>query len=450
MIVAKFGGSSVANADQFRRVREIVGSSEDRRIIVVSAPGKRDPEDIKVTDLLIACAEAALAGRDLEPHVNAALDRFAAIAGALGIEMSFIEEIRADLLDRLDSPQINEHRFTDTVKAAGEDYCAQMTARYFTAAGLPARYVDPHDAGLLLSEEYGQARILEVSYKNLRRLKDCREIVVFPGFFGYAPSGHLVTFSRGGSDITGAVLAAAVDADVYENWTDVDGIFVADPKVITHPMVIGEITYRELRELAYAGFHVFHDEAMAPVVRTGTPVNIRNTNNPKTRGTMVLPEREVRRGAVIGVACNNGFACIHVAKYLMNREKGFGRRLLQIIEEADVSFEHAPTGVDTMSVVVRLEQFDQSKQEMVRSRILRELEADAVQIDADLALVSVVGIGMRHTPGTCARATTALANARVNLELINQGPSEISMVFGVKQDDGPAAIRALYREFFDR
>ena len=448
MIVCKFGGSSVANAAQLRKVREIVADEPKRRIVVVSAPGRREPGDIKVTDLLIACAEAALDDRDTGPHVDAVTGRFADIVRDLEMDTGLVDDIRVDLVDRLNASRANPHRFTDAVKAAGEDYCAQLTAEFFAATGLPARYVNPFDAGLLLSEEYGQARILDVSYENLRKLRDHDEIVIFPGFFGYSPSGHIVTFSRGGSDITGAVLAAAVDAEVYENWTDVDGIYVADPDYISRPMVIREITYRELRELAYAGFRVFHDEAMAPVVKSGTPVNIRNTDNRKAAGTLVVPKRECRRGSIIGVACNPGFGCIQVAKYLMNREKGFGRRLLQIIEEADLSFEHSPTGVDTMSVVLSLENFDDARQEVVRKRILHELEVDSVEIDRELTLVSVVGLGLAHTPGACARAAGALAKAGVNIELINQGPAEISMVFGVRTDDGPAAVRALYREFF--
>jgi len=450
VIVCKFGGTSVANAQQLQRVRDIVFSDPRRHIVVVSAPGKRSDGDTKVTDMLIACAKDALKGADVTKHVDALAERYASIARDLKMSLDVIAEIRADLLDRLNGPKVNEHRFMDAVKAAGEDYSAQLTAAYFNSCGRPARYVDPRQAGLLLSEEYGQARILDVSYKNLAKLKDSKELVVFPGFFGYTPAGHLVTFSRGGSDITGAILASAVEAEAYENWTDVDGIFVADPKLIHHPMVIKEITYQELRELAYAGFRVFHDEAMAPVVRTGTPVNIRNTNNPSAPGTMVLPTRQARRGAVIGVACSAGFMCIHVFKYLMNREKGFGRRLLQIVEEANCSFEHAPTGVDSMSVVLSQDQLDPDAAAKVKERILRELDADSVEFDRDITMVSVVGMGMKHTLGIAARAAGALASASVNIELINQGPSEISMVFGVKQTDGPSAIRALYREFFEK
>ena len=450
MRVCKFGGSSLATAAKLQGVRDIVAASPDRRIVVVSAPGKRSDDDTKVTDLLISCANAVLAGEGPGPELAAVTDRYADIAGELGLPDALLHEIEADLMDRLRRPVLDAQRFTDAVKAAGEDYCARLVAAHFNASGLPARYVEPRQAGLLLSEEYGQARILDVSYDNLGKLKDAPQVIVFPGFFGYTPSGNLVTFSRGGSDITGAVLAAAVDAEVYENWTDVDGIFAADPKIIHRPHVIREVTYAELRELAYAGFRVFHDEAMAPVVRTSTPVNIRNTNNPDAPGTMVVADREVRRGGVVGVACDPGFACVNAHKYLMNREKGFGRRLMQIIEEANCSFEHCPTGIDSIAVVLRQDQLDEQREQLMKARILRELDADEVEILHSLALVAVVGLGMKHTVGICARAATALAKADVNIELINQAPSEITMIFGIKQADGPAAIRALYREFFGR
>jgi len=300
----------------------------------------------------------------------------------------------------------------------------------------------------LLSDDFGNALVLEESYAKLSTLKDAPGISIFPGFFGYTRSGAVATFPRGGSDITGAILAAAVKADVYENFTDVDSVFSADPRIVPNAAAIDLLTYREMRELAYAGFGVFHDEAIVPAIKANIPICIRNTNRPEAPGTQIVPKRDYKSGAVVGVASADGFCALYVDKYLMNREIGFGRRLLQIMEEEGLSYEHAPSGIDNVSVVFREKEFSTEKEERVLMRIRTELGADNIDVDRGLALVMIVGEGMHYSVGVSARATTALAAAGVNIEMLNQGSSEISMMFGVQARDRKKAVQALYEAFF--
>jgi len=305
--VAKFGGTSLADAAQIRKIEAILRSDPERRIVVVSAPGKRHSKDTKVTDLLIRCAKRVLDGREADDEVKLVIGRYAEIAAGLGLPATCVEEFRSDLRARLAADRSHPGLFEDAIKAAGEDYCARLVADYFTSVGLPSEYVNPRAAGLLVTADFGQARVLKESYTRLASLKENEKIVVFPGFFGYTPEGQLVTFSRGGSDLTGAILAAAVGADLYENFTDVDGISAADPRVVSKPVLIKELTYQELRELSYGGFSVFHDEAVVPAWSAGIPINVRNTNNPAHPGTMVVVSRDSTSGSIVGVACDNDF-----------------------------------------------------------------------------------------------------------------------------------------------
>jgi len=448
MKVCKFGGTSMADAGQIRKVCDIVLSDPERRLVVVSAPGKRSKTDTKVTDLLIALAEKCLAGGPADKELAAVVDRYGQIARDLGLAADITRRIEGDLKARMAADRSHRAQFLDTLKAAGEDNCAKLVAEYLKNTGADARYVSPKDAGLLLTHEFGNARVLPESYGNLAKLRDLKGITIFPGFFGYSPQGAVVTLPRGGSDITGSILAAAVKADVYENFTDVDSVFVASPSIIPSPRPISEITYREMRELSYAGFSVFHEEALAPVFHAGVPVCIRNTNNPAAPGTWITLDRTCPVGQVAGIACAEGFCSVYVSKYLMNREVGFGRRLLQILEEERLSFEHAPSGIDNISVILREEQFTGKVEARVTDRIRMELAVDDVSVERGLALVMVVGECMRHVVGIAARATAAFARAGVNIEMINQGSSEVSMMFGVKAGDAKNAVRALYDEFF--
>ncbi len=450
MKVCKFGGTSLADAGQMQKVCEIVEADPARRIVVVSAPGKRTPNDIKVTDLLIACGETVLAGQDGKAARQAVVERFASIEKDFGLGDDISRAMDADLAARQGADRSHRERYMDALKAAGEDYAARVFAAALNKRGHKASYVNPRDAGMLLSDEYGQARLLPESYERLATLRDKAGILVFPGFFGYTRGGTLVTFSRGGSDITGSILAAAVKADIYENFTDVDSVFAVDPRIVPGAASIQEMTYREMRELAYAGFSVLHDEAIVPAFRAGIPINIRNTNRPEAPGTMIVPEhRAAGARRVVGIASDAGFCSINVSKYLMNREIGFGRRVLQVLEDEKLSYEHSPSGIDTMSVILKETGLTPEVEARVIARLKKDLQVDDVSVERGLALVMIVGEGMRFNVGMAARVTRALAEATVNIEMMNQGASEISMMFGVKATERKQAVHSLYHALFE-
>ncbi len=455
MKVCKFGGTSLADGGQILKICRIMEADKSRRVVVVSAPGKRHAGDTKVTDLLIAAAETALRGESTAAAVVAVVERYSAIQQELQLDAHLSDEIAADLQRRIDSDCSNADRFLDLIKAAGEDYSARIVAAVMQSRGIAALYLNPATAGMLLEGEAGNATLCPAANELLAERVSAalqqpeQPIVVFPGFFGARSDGSIATFPRGGSDITGAILAAALKAESYENFTDVDTVYAVDPRLV--PEVhhgIHEMTYREMRELAYAGFGVFHDEAVIPAFRASIPINIRNTNHPELPGSWILPQREAKTCSVVGIASDAGFVAIYVDKYMMNRELGFGRRLLQILEEEGVSFEHMPTGIDNISVVMRDINFPPAREARVVERIKAELKPDAVLVERDHALVMVVGEGMQYAVGMASRATTALARAKVNIEMINQGASEISIMFGVRSPNRVAAVRALYQEFF--
>ncbi|WP_339252629.1 aspartate kinase [Sporosarcina sp. FSL W8-0480] len=448
MKVCKFGGTSVATADQIRKVVDIVTSNIDRKIIVVSAPGKRFSDDIKVTDLLIKLAEKALSNEDTEVELNEVVNRFRGIANDLGLSDDIVETIKHDLQDRLSQDKEDSLLFMDTMKAAGEDNNAKLIAAYFQFIGVDAKYINPREAGLLVNNRPERVRALPQGDEKLAKLRDEQGIIIFPGFFGYTEDGTLRTFNRGGSDITGSIIAAAIKADLYENFTDVDSVFAANPTVIDNPVSIDTMTYREMRELAYAGFSVFHDEALIPAFRKSIPVRIKNTNNPDAPGTLIVKERDYNEQQVIGIAADSGFTAIYVDKYLMNLEIGFGRRLLQILEEEDISYEHTPSGIDNLSIILRSRVLTKEKEERIVERIHKELEPDAVIVEHDYSMIVLVGEGMQYTTGLAGRAATAIARTGANIEMINQGSSEVSLVFGVKVQDETKILKELYKEFF--
>ncbi|MBN8203725.1 aspartate kinase [Bacillus sp. NTK034] len=448
MKVVKFGGSSLASGKQIEKVFNIVNADPERKIIVVSAPGKRFSADNKVTDLLIACAEKRNQGEAADDLAEAVLDRYGQIADELELDPKIKDIIREDLFTRLSSDTDDPEVFMDLIKASGEDNNAKLVAAYFQQQGVEARYVNPNEAGLLVSPEPGNAQVLPEAYENLYSLREQDGIIIFPGFFGYSREGQVFTFSRSGSDVTGSILAGAAKADLYENFTDVDAVFSVNPFIVESPKEIKELTYREMRELSYAGFTVLHDEALVPAFRAGIPVQIKNTNNPSAPGTRIVNKRANTNGPVIGIASDQGFCSIYVGKYLMNREVGFGRKLLTILEEYGLSYEHTPSGIDDISIILRENQFTDGMEEEILRRIQRELHADEVKIQHSLSLIMVVGEGMRQNIGTMARASKALAKAKVNMEMINQGSSEVSMMFGVQAVDEKRAVQALYNEFF--
>jgi aspartate kinase len=448
MKVCKFGGTSLADAGQVRKIVDIMLADKERRIIVVSAPGKRSKTDTKVTDMLIACAKARLSGGTAEAELKAVTDRYASICADLGLPADVSAEIAADLKTVVGSDTSHEGRYMDAVKAAGEDNSARFTAAEFVRRGVKARYLNPKPAGLLLTEEFGNAQLIPESYAKLSAIKDYDGITVFPGFFGFTKSGAVATFPRGGSDITGSILAAAVRADLYENFTDVDSVFAVDPSLVDRPAAITELTYREMRELSYAGFSVLHEEAILPTAMAGIPICIKNTNNPSAPGTFIAPTHTRSQTRVVGIASDAGFASLYIQKVLMNREIGFGRRVLQILEDEKIPFEHMPSGIDDVSVIIREKWLSPGTEEKVCSRLRKELKVDKAELERGLAIIMIVGEGMRFTVGMAAQATKALQEAEVNIEMINQGSSEISMMFGVKAVDRKKAVAALYKAFF--
>ena len=447
MKVVKFGGSSVANAKQILKIIEIVRSDLDRKIVVVSAPGKRFRDDKKVTDLLINLAKRVIEGNSYSNELELIIDRYSSIQQEIGLSQDIITEIKDDLEFRILNRVPDNAQFLDTMKASGEDNNAKLIALAFKHLDIPARYLCPGDAGLLLSNDFGNAKVLTKSYKNLEKLRCSSDVIIFPGFFGKTITGEVATFPRGGSDITGAILAAAVKADVYENFTDVDSVYAMDPRLVNNSPAIDRMTYREMRELAYAGFGVFHDEAIVPAVQAGIPISIKNTNMPDAVGTQILPTREISQQEVIGISSADGFSAIYIDKYMMNREIGFGRKLLEILEKKKVSYEHIPSGIDNMSVILHSNQLDGKEDDIIKI-IRSELYPDSINVEHGLALIMVVGEGMRFAVGMAAKATQALANAGVNIEMVNQGASEISMMFAVKADDRKKALNSLAEIFF--
>ena len=453
MKVCKFGGSSLANAAQLNKVIDIVLADPARRIVVVSAPGKRHSGDTKVTDLLITLAETALKGENTDREFGAVVERYAEMAQELNLGDAIVKEIEQDLRGRV--AQVGElaaAEFMDLLKAAGEDNNAKLVAVAFEKRGKKARYASPKDTGMLLKGNFGDAVLDPESYTRLSRaFSNFDGIVIYPGFFGYTREGKVATFPRGGSDITGSILAAAVCADVYENFTDVDSVYPCDPRIVEEVKNgegIATMTYREMRELAYAGFGVFNDDAVIPAVRARIPINIRNTNHPSEPGTMIQQSRRVIPGTVVGIASADGFVNLVVEKYLMNREMGFGRRLLQVLECHGISYEHMPSGVDSQCVVFKEQYLKKEDERKLIQAIKNELNPDYVAIERDLTILMIVGEGMCYTAGMFAKACLALASAGISMSMVNQGSSEVSFMIAIRTADRDAAVRALYKAFF--
>lgn len=446
--VTKFGGSSLASATQLNKVFQIVKDDASRKVIVVSAPGKRSPEDIKVTDLLISYYNAFLNNEETTTLIEQIITRYEGILDDLDMEKDVLVDIQTSIEHLKQLPKKDNPHLFDAFLASGEDNNAKLVAAFFRHKGLDAIYKNPLDLGIIVSDEPGNARILASSLNKINQFKDTTELLVVPGFFGYTENGDICTFSRGGSDITGSIVAAGMQASIYENFTDVDGIFVAHPGIIHEPKTIKELTYREMRELAYAGFAVLHDEALMPAYRANIPVVIKNTNNPEHPGTLITTSRAVKHDPVVGIASDQGFASIYLSKYLMNRELGFGRKFLQILEELGLSYEHMPSGIDDISVILRECQLSQDIEEELMQRLQLELQPDELSITHGLSMLMIVGEGMRQRIGVMADSAVALAENHINLEMINQGSSEVSIMFGIRETQEKKAIQALYDTFF--
>lgn len=449
MKVVKFGGSSLASAGQLEKVFNIVQSDSERRFVVVSAPGKRNAEDTKVTDALIKYYREYVDGKDVTASQEWIINRYQAMVDELGFSANSMKKIAENIISLANLP-INDNEFLyDTFLSAGEDNNAKLIAEYFTFRGLPARYVHPKKAGIIVSSEPGNARILPSSYDKIEELQNAEEVLIIPGFFGVTVDNQICTFSRGGSDITGSIVAAGVKADLYENFTDVDGIFAAHPGIIKHPHSIKELTYREMRELAYAGFSVLHDEALLPAYRGRIPLVIKNTNNPSHPGTRIVLDHTDQTHPVVGIAADDGFVSINISKYLMNREVGFGRKVLQILEDLNIRFEHMPTGIDDLSIVLRNRELTPIKEAEILRQLKTKMEVDKAEIEHGLSIIMIVGENMKSHVGVTATATSALSNQNVNLAMISQGASEVSVMFVVKTEEKEKALQALYAAFFN-
>ena len=431
--VVKFGGSSLADATQFEKVGNIIRSDESRRYVVPSAPGKRFSGDIKVTDMLYACYNKAAEGKDFTKELDAIKSRYQEIIYNLGLDLSLASEF-----------DVIEENFK---KQAGKMYAAsrgEFLNGKIMAAYLGYEFVDAAD--VIRFDEHG-SYMANLTDKLMSAKLAGIERAVVPGFYGATEDGKITTFSRGGSDVTGSIVAKAVHADTYENWTDVSGFLIADPRVVASPKGIDVITYKELRELAYMGAGVLHEDAIFPVRKEGIPINIRNTNRPEDDGTWIV-EGTCRKPkyTITGIAGKQGFVAITIEKAMMNQEIGFGRRVLQCFEEEGLSFEHMPSGIDTMTIIVHQDEFEQHEQSII-SKLHRSVEPDDIEFESDLALIAVVGRGMKQTRGTAGRLFSALSHARVNVKMIDQGSSELNIIIGVRNHDFEIAINAIYDIF---
>ncbi len=431
--VVKFGGSSLASAEQFEKVGDIIRSDESRRYVIPSAPGKRFDGDTKVTDMLYGCYALADEGKKFDAELKAIRERYNEIISGLKLDMTL-------------DPEFEEIEKNFKAKA-GKDYAAsrgeflngKIMAKYLGYTFVDAAEVIKFDE----NGDFDSEKTNELLGKKLSKLDNA----VVPGFYGSMPDSKVKTFSRGGSDITGSIVARAARVDVYENWTDVSGFLVADPRIIENPEGIETITYKELRELSYMGAGVLHEDAIFPVRIEGIPINIRNTNKPTDNGTWIVESTcQKSKYTITGIAGKKGFCSITVEKDKMNSEIGFGRRVLNVFEDNGISFEHMPSGIDTLTVFVHQDEF-MDKEQRVVSGIHRLTNPDTIEIEADLALIAVVGRGMKSQRGTAGRIFSALAHANVNVKMIDQGSSELNIIIGVSNSDFEVAIKAIYDIF---
>lgn len=432
--VVKFGGSSLADAEHFRQVASIIKADPARRYVVPSAPGKRYKDDTKVTDMLYRCYEMIRNNENIDEYYKQICDRYNSIIKELGMDFDIsgeLEYVKSAMMHRSGR---------DYAASRGEYLNGLILAKYLKYDFIDAENVIYFkDNGTFDGEKTNEAMRAELMQ---------HKQAVIPGFYGVMPNGTIKTFSRGGSDITGSIVARAVEADLYENWTDVSGFMMADPRIIDSPAAIETITYRELRELSYMGAGVLHEDAIFPVRYAGIPINIRNTNAPKDDGTMIVAEASDydAEKIITGVAGKKGFSVITIEKDMMNSEIGFGRKVLEVLEDNEISFEHLPSGIDTMSIVVSSATID-GRRDKLLSSINRMVRPDSISIEDGLALIAVVGRGMVKAKGTAARVFDAISAAGVNIKMIDQGSSELSIIVGIEDQGFNIALEAIYNEF---
>lgn len=431
LIVAKFGGTSLADSSQIKKVAEIIKSDSARRYVVASAPGKRFKDDVKITDMLYKCHKNFLNGEDFSGELEKISQRYEDIVKELGIDFDITAEIETI------KSTLKTTKAPDYLASRGEYLNSKIIAKF-----LGFEFVDASE--IIFFNENGTLDENKTFSTANERLKNISYAVI-PGFYGILPDGNIKTFSRGGSDVTGSIIARSVKADLYENWTDVSGMLSADPRIVKNPKVITYITYTELRELSYMGASVLHEDAVFPVRKAGIPINIRNTNSPQDEGTLIsssVPKNLIRR-PITGIAGRKGFSSIRVEKSMMNGQTGFGAKLLYIFAKNDVPFEHCPTGIDTISVIVNSELFDSKREEILRE-IKNELDPDFITIEKNLAAIAVVGEGMINSKGIAAKIFEAVAKAGINIRMIDQGSDELNIIIGVDESDYELTINSLY------
>lgn len=433
--VAKFGGSSVADGIQLTKTKQIIDADPNRRYIVVSAPGKRFDGDNKITDLLYLCKTHMEHNLPYDQIFQVVADRFMAVEINLGIQVDLLrcfDEIKENL---------KKNPSAEYIASRGEYLSAVLTAAF-----LGFDFVDT--AGLILFDDKGRL-MMEETDKALAAELAKHEKAVLPGFYGSTLAGEIKTFSRGGSDVTGALVARAVKAETYENWTDVSGFLMADPRIVTNPKPIHNISYKELRELSYMGASVLHEDAVFPARMADIPINIRNTNDPDDPGTIISEYTPDETEQIItGIAGNKDFTVIAIYKNMLATEKGFIRKLLSIFEDFDISIEHLPSGIDTVSVVISNEYLD-GKMDDILTAIKAQLAVDSIDVFENMAQIATVGCGMSRRKGVSAKLFTALANADVNIRMIDQGSSEMNIIVGVENKDFEKAIKAIYEAFVE-
>ena len=448
MKVVKFGGSSLANGPQYQKAIDIIQADPQRKVIVTSAPGRRFAGDVKVTDLLIKYANQVIRHLDFSRTVQQILQRYAAIAKHFQLASSQIDDIRHIIKNLPNHHYPNHDYLLAAFKAHGERMNARLFTKVLNHLGISARFVDPSQAGILVSDHPNDATVLEATYQNLKKIKVGTQKLVFPGFFGFTVHHQIATFARGGSDITGSILARGLGISTYENFTDVDAIYSANPNLISHPVPIKKMTYREMRELSYAGFSVFNDEAIVPAIQGNVTINVKNTNHPNLPGTLIVPEKGFHPSRMVtGVAGSKHFTALYLHKYLLNKQVGFTLKLLQILYKYHVSYEHMPSGIDDLTVIFDDRQFNDRKIRAISAEIKRVLRPDKMRWIPDYAIIMVVGEGMQERSGALERVIQSLADKHIQISMINQGASKISMMLGVQTKDADEAVVRIYDEF---
>ncbi|WP_294977245.1 aspartate kinase [uncultured Leuconostoc sp.] len=450
MKVSKFGGSSLADGRQLQRVFDIIQSDENRKVIVVSAPGKRFKDDIKVTDLLLSYAKATVDDTDAADIIETIKNRYHAIGNHFQLPAYEL----ADIDEQIDHLSTKHYRSFDYLYAAfaahGEYLNAQLVAKVFSHLGVPARFVDPQEIGLQVDDNARSATFDVKSYQSIAKLDlNTSERLIIPGFFGYTKNGDMATFSRGGSDITGAIMARGLSADLYENFTDVSAIYAVNPTIINHPAAIEQMTYDEMRELSYAGFAVFHDEAIIPAIQGGIRINIKNTNEPDAPGTFIVPPTEVQQTRpVTGIANSNRFAALYLHRYLLNKEVGFTLRILEILKRHNISYEHMPSGIDDLTIIFDKTSLSQEQVDNMLADIASDIKPDTLKWLPSYGIIMIVGEGMRNRIGALTEIVTPLKEHGISLQMVNQGASEISIMLGIQPDLADRAVKAIYDNIF--